>query len=77
MTLASYHLLHHALMCSARTFHSTKITQYSETILYINDLQTAFNIEKHCFSWYYPPSNVQKTTKNCLVLEICHTENTK
>ena len=58
MTLASYHLLHHAFMCSARTFHATKIMQYSETMLYINDLQTAFNTEKHRFSWYYPPSNV-------------------
>lgn len=77
MTLASYHLLHHALMCSARTFHATKITQYSEIMLYINDLQIAVNTEKHRFLWYYPPSNMQKTPTNCLVLEIWHTESTK
>lgn len=77
MTLASYHLLHHAFMCGARTFHATKIMQYSEKILYINDLQTTVNTEKHCFLWYYPPSNVQKTPKNCLVLEIWHTKSAK
>ena len=59
------------------TLASYHLLQYSETILYINDLQTTVNTEKHRFSWYYPPSNVKKTPKNCHVLEIWHTESTK
>jgi len=41
-------------MCGARTFHATKITQYSETILYINDLQTTVNAANTAFRGIIP-----------------------
>jgi len=53
-------LLHHALMCSARTFHATKITQYSETILYINDLQTNVNAANTAFRGIITPRMCRK-----------------